>query len=282
MRGRADRRMDGWAAAALMAGLLSAHPSIRLSAQTDPRLIEAIQLAQSGRQDSARAVVSTLIASLPPSDSVYPEALYTAGILGFDTRTIATNLQRVVVEYGQSPWADDALLRLAQFHFAQADYASTVQTAERLRRDYPESPLRPRAAFPAARAYFQLGDEPRGCALIGEALDGAGSDVEFKNQVEFYAGRCARTAAATPPSATTTPPGKKTFGVQVLAVRTAAQVDEMLTRLKVMGFQARVVRDSSGFFKVRVGPYPTREEADRARARLRTRLGGQPFVVEEP
>ena len=61
----------------------------------------------------------------------------------------------------------------------------------------------------------------------------------------------------------------------------AAQVDEMLTRLKVMGFDARVVRDTSGLFKVRVGPYSTREEAQRAQRRLKTRLGGQPFVVEQ-
>jgi len=56
----------------------------------------------------------------------------------------------------------------------------------------------------------------------------------------------------------------------------------MLTRLKVMGFDARVVRDSAGFFKVRVGRYATREEAQRAQARLKQRVGGQPFVVDEP
>jgi hypothetical protein len=281
MNGRAGGRTGGWAAAALVAGLLSAHPPLHVSAQTDPRLVEAIHLAQAGRQDSARALVGALLASLPAGDSVYPEALYTAGVLGLDTRTITTNLLRVVVEYGQSSWADDALLRLTQFYFAQADHASTVQTAERLRRDYPDSPLWPRAAFAAARAYFQLRDEARGCGLIREALGGAGDDVEFKNQVEYYSARCAPVATTPPPDTTAAAAGRKAFGVQVLAVRTPQQVDEMLTRLKVMGFQARVVRDTTGFFKVRVGPFATREEADRARARLRTRLGGQPFVVEE-
>jgi hypothetical protein len=43
-----------------------------------------------------------------------------------------------------------------------------------------------------------------------------------------------------------------------------------------------VVRDTSGLFKVRVGRYATREEALLTQQRLRTRLGGQPFVVEEP
>ena len=70
--------------------------------------------------------------------------------------------------------------------------------------------------------------------------------------------------------------------MQVLAVKSAAQVDDMLTRLKVMGFEARVVRDTTGFFKVRVGRYATREEAQRAQQRLKTKVGGNPFVVDEP
>ncbi|MBI1966558.1 MAG: SPOR domain-containing protein [Gemmatimonadetes bacterium] len=290
---RADGRMDGWAVGALAAVLLlSAHPPIRLTAQTDPRLADAVRIAQAGQLDSARAVVSRLLRTLPPTDSVYPEALYTAGILSPEPQLVARNLQRVVVEYGLSPWADDALLRLTQFHFAQGDPAATVQAAERLRRDYPDSPLRARAAFPAARAYFDLKDEPNGCALIREALEGAGEDVEFKNQVRFYAARCMESSAAPTTSiadtaarrdtAAGTPPAPSAFTVQVLAVRSAAQVDELLTRLKVMGFDARVVRDTSGLFKVRVGRYATREEAHRVQARLKTRLGGQPFVVEEP
>ncbi|MGH7644057.1 MAG: tetratricopeptide repeat protein, partial [Gemmatimonadales bacterium] len=127
-------------------------PPDRLSAQTDPRLQTALRLAQEGRQDSAQALVGRLLATLPPADSVYPEALYTQAKLGTDARTITTNLQRVMVEYSRSPWADDALLLLAQFHFAQGDDAATLQAADRLRRDYPDSPLRARVALPAARA----------------------------------------------------------------------------------------------------------------------------------
>src|SRR5258706_4219511 len=99
----------------------------RLPAQSDPRLLGAVQLYQAGRQDSARAVVRQLLQTLPPTDSVYPQALYTAGLLAADPQTVQTNLQRVVIEYGQSPWADDALLRLAQFYWAQGDPASAAQ-----------------------------------------------------------------------------------------------------------------------------------------------------------
>jgi hypothetical protein len=266
--------------------VLSVCPTVRLSAQTDARLADALRLAQNGQVDSARAVVRRLLATLSPQDSVYPQALLANAKIAPDASTVATNLNRIVVEYGASPWADDALLLLTQLYFAQRDPAQTIQAAERLRHDYPDSPLRYRVAFPAARAYFELKNEARGCELIQEALAGANAagEVEFTNQVGFYASRCAGATTPPPPSpagdSTATVP--KTYAVQVLAVKSATQVDDMLTRLRVMGFDARVVRDTSGFFKVRVGRYATREEAQATQQRLRTRLGGQPFVVEEP
>ena len=276
--------------------VLAVGASGRLAAQTDARLIEALRLAQSGQVDSGRAIARRLLATLSPGDSVFPQALLAAAKMAPDAPTVASNLNRIVVEYGAGPWADDALLLLTQLYSAQHDPAQTVQVAERLNRDYPDSPLRPRASFYGGRAYFELKNEARGCELIRQAQDGAGDDVEFKNQVSFYAGRCgppSPPATATTTTTTTTPPtdtgakvqppaAPRAYAVQVLAVKSAAQVDEMLTRLKVMGFEARVVRDSTGFFKVRVGRYATREEAQRAQARLKQRVGGQPFVVDEP
>ena len=292
--GRADGRTGGRAVLFALV-LLAVGPSGRLAAQTDSRLIEALRLAQSGQVDSGRAIVRRLLATLSPADSVYPQALLAAAKIAPDAHTVTTNLNRIVVEYGSSPWADDALLLLTQLYFAQRDAAQTIQAAERLNRDYPDSPLRARAGFSAARAYFELKNETRGCELIQQALAGAGEDVEFRNQVSFYAARCSPAATVPPPappapstdsagakSALPSTGAPRAYAVQVLAVKSAAQVDDMLTRLRVMGFDARVVRDTSGFFKVRVGHYATREEAQRAQQRLRTRVGGQPFVVEEP
>ena len=273
---------------------LTVQPLNRLTAQTDSRLVEALRLAQSGQVDSARGIVRRLLATLSPGDSVYPQALLAAAKIAPDAPTVSLYLNRIVVEYGAGPWADDALLLLTQLYFAQHDPTQTVQAAERLNRDYPDSPLRARANFSAARAYFELKNETRGCELIHQALDGAGDDVEFKNQISFYASRCSApsstlppppppdTGAKTTPAPPAPPAGPHAYAVQVLAVKSAAQVDDMLTRLKVMGFDARVLRDSTGFFKVRVGRYATREEAQRAQLRLKQKVGGQPFVVDEP
>lgn len=289
------RRPDGLTArrpVLLLLVLLAVWPSGRQAAQTDPRLVEALRLAQSGQVDSARASVRRLLATLPPGDSVFPQALLAAAKIAPDAPTVSSHLNRIVVEYGAGPWADDALLLLTQLYFAQRDPTKTIDAAQRLNRDYPDSPLRSRASFSAARSYFELKNETRGCELIQQSLEGAGDDVEFRNQVSFYAARCSAASTSTATTATTpatdtshraTPTGgAHAYAVQVLAVKSAAQVDDMLTRLKVMGFEARVVRDSTGFFKVRVGRYATREEAVRAQQRLKTRVGGQPFVVEEP
>lgn len=305
-----DGKTGRWAGAswaAAMAICLAVCPSNRLAAQSDPRLKAAVDLAQSGQVDSARAIVRKLLATMSPRDSAYPQALYTQGMLAADAPTVTANLQRVVVEYGWSPWAANALMRLAQLAYTQGDPASAIQSVQRLRRDYPDSPMKPRADFWGAKADFDLRNEAEGCQLIQEALAGAGTDVEFKNQVSFYAARCGATPApsttnatppaatpATPPAAPATPardtspavPGgavKTTYAVQVLAVKSAADVDALLTRLKVMGYEGHVVpRDSTGLIKVRVGHYPTRPEALKAQTQLKARLGGQPFVVTEP
>ncbi len=274
----------------VLAVLLSLCPTVRLSGQADTVRAAALRVAQT-RPDSARAMVRRLLATMSPHDSLYAGALLAAGRVAADAPTVQMYLQRVVIEYGRSAWADSALLLLTQLYFAQGDPAATIQAAERMRRDYPDSPLKARSDFWGGRAYFDLKDDIHACTLVQDALNGAGSDVEFKNQVAFYTARCAggRAPAAgagsvpaesTPPA--TTPPAATAYAVQVLAVKSAPQVDETLSRLRVMGFDARVVRDTSGLFKIRVGHYATREQAQQAQRRLKTRLGGQPFVVEEP
>ncbi len=269
--------------AVMTGGLAALGRGLPAQAPFAPPLQTAIVLAQAGRADSARALVRTLLASLSPQDSIYPQALYVqGGMLAADAGVAATSLQRVVVEYGTSPWADDALLRLAQLYEAQNDPASAVQWVDRLRRDYPDSPLLPKASFVAARAAFDLRDETRGCTFLRDAQSGAGDDVEFRNQVAFYAARCAASASTAGAGSDTGARRGTRFAVQILAGKSAPQVDEMLTRLKSLGYTAHVVRDTTGYLKVRVGPYPSHDAAQRVQTQLKARLGGQPFVVEEP
>lgn len=249
-----------------------------VSAQTDARLKSAVQLAAEGLPDSAAAIVNGLLAVTPVSDPLYPEILYTQGAIARTTVEMQRSFQKVAVEYPTSPWADDALLRLAQLDFAARNYAGTVRGAEQLRADDPSSPLIPSASYWAARAQFELGKTADGCAWVTRGLAAGGADVEARNRLEFLQGRCQAgtdTAAPSPPAA----PAAGAWGVQVAAVSSEASANSVLAQLKAIGMGGSVVRESGNLYKVRVTGLPTREAADSAVAAIKAKLGGTPFVL---
>ena len=275
-------RRTGWLTMVVLATAVGVAQAQSDSLFADPVLNAAVRLATGGQSDSARALVRARLAALPPADSGYPAVLFAAGLVAGSTESALTYFRRVSIEYSQSPWAAPALVRLAQYAYAGGDFTTAITSAERVLTDYPVTPARAAAAFWAGRAHLELDELAPACARMHEADDQAGPDVEIANQARFYLQRC---AAAAPPAADTghAAPARATeYSVQVGAVRSAAAANDLMRRLSQYGFQARVVRDPDGLLRIRVGPYKTRAEAQRASGRLKTRLGGSPFVVEEP
>ena len=86
-------------------------------------------------------------------------------------------------------------------------------------------------------------------------------------------------APATRPGSAARPVAR--YRVQIAAVRTAAAAEVTATQLESRGF-APVTVQEGGFFKVRVGYYPTKAAAAAAVPGIRGKLGGSPFVVAEP
>ena len=161
------------------------------AAQTEPRLARAVRLAQDGMGDSARAAVERVLAATPSTDTLYPQILYARAVVAASPQEMRRDLQRVTAEYAASNWADRALLRLAQLDFAGSDLEGAARDLERLRQDYPTSPIYPQAAFWAARIYFDLGRPPSACRWLAEGLAHVGGDIEARNQLSFYNQRCA-------------------------------------------------------------------------------------------
>jgi hypothetical protein len=268
-----------------------------LQAQNDPRLTAAVRLAQDGMSDSARAVVGRLLATLQQGDSLYPEALYTMGFLAATESDRRLFLRRVVVDHAQSSWADDALLQLAQLDYASGNPEATVRQIERLLRDYPATPLIATAALWGARAASDRREHATACRLADAGLAGAAIEVELRNQLEFQKQRCQGLAAMAVTDslervradslASARPPGRPParpsagFYVQVSAVKTLAAANTEIARVRRAGYTAVAVSES-GLFKIRVGPYGPRAEADAAAAELRRALGARPFVVRVP
>ncbi|MEZ4413216.1 MAG: SPOR domain-containing protein [Gemmatimonadales bacterium] len=266
----------------IMLTLVLAIASAPAHAQTDARLKTAVQLAAEGLPDSATAIVNGLLAVTPVSDPLYPEILYTQGSIARTTTEMQRAYQKVAVEYPTSPWADDALLRLAQMDFAARNFAGTVRGAEQIRANDPSSTLLPSASYWAARASFELDKPADACAWITRGLTSPSADVEAKNRLEFLQGRCsgqADTSSGPPAPSPAAQPPSGAWGVQVAAVSSQASANSVIADLKAMGMTGTAVKEKGNLYKVRVLGLASREAADAAAAAIKARLGGSPFVL---
>lgn len=268
---------------ALLAGLIL---PARATAQDDPRLQDAVRLAREGLGDSARAITSTLLDSTPTTSALFPEILYTRGLVAGSLQERRLALQRVTVEFSLSPWADDALLLLGQLDYAIDDPAGALRYFERLLSDYPESPIRATAALWGSRSAWEQRNTDQACRFAAIGIATNTEDVELRNQLAFQQQRCDAQPTGTPapinpPPAPPPAPSAQTgpvYRIQAAALRNQRDADQIVDRLKSLGYGSVVVREG-GFFKVQAGPFGTRNEARAALPRIRERFGTGPFIV---
>jgi cell division septation protein DedD len=169
--------------------------------------VDAIRQAQEGRGDSARTKVRRLLAATSPTDTLYPQIIYTQAMVASEANEMRRQLQRVAVEYSSSSWADDALLRLVQLDYASGNLEGAARNLERIRLDYPGSALLPQASYWAARTYFDQKSPELACRWIAEGLAASPGNIELQNQLGYLDQRCigvrpdiARTPVDSPPA----------------------------------------------------------------------------------
>lgn len=169
---------------------------------TDTIFRRARRLVGEGSGAEGRALVDSMLRAAPEGSAAYGDALYWRGALAETATDAEQDYRRVIVEYPLSAYADEALLSLAELEQSRGDRAAAFQHLQRFVREHPASPARARAGLAAARLAFEQRDTNHGCAMIGEALASvSSSDVELRNQIEYYGSRCTAAAQARAPSA---------------------------------------------------------------------------------
>lgn len=276
---------------------------------TTPRFVEIARLAQEGYGDSARAVIGRILAQTKPTEAAFPEALYTAAAVAKALPDARLHYARIAVEFPESPWADKAILRLAQLDYGSGNSETAVLRVKRLFTDYPESAVIPTAALFGARAAFERRDGNLACDWLTRGLQQVGNDLELKNQLEYARQRCtpeeiARMAAlpkadsirrpviqtppppAPAPAQVTPPTSSRTqtspWRVQAAAITDAAAIRRVVQQLEQAGFTVYRVAGPNGLVKLQAGPFATREAAVAAVGRVKAVVGGGPFVVKAP
>jgi hypothetical protein len=138
------------------ASLLLLFHGIALSQTEDPvhRMLAAVER---GAIDSVRALLPELCQAYP-KEAGY---LYLTAITESDADQALRQYQTIVHSYPSSEWADDALLRLYQYHYAIGAYNTADQYLSRLETDYPTSPLLSETqARPTGQAAAPTGSDP--------------------------------------------------------------------------------------------------------------------------
>lgn len=156
----------------------------------------ARKLVSEGNGTAGRALVDSLLAAAPPGSADFGNALYWHGALAQTAAEAEHDYRRVIVEFPLAYYADDALLAMAELEQARGDRAAALAHLQRFVREHPASSARGIAALGAARLAFEQRDTKTACAMIGEARASASAgNVELKNQIGYYAGRCPEVAA---------------------------------------------------------------------------------------
>lgn len=169
---------------------------------TDSLYRRARRLVAEGNGAAGRALVDSLLRAADPATSAYGDALYWHGALAPTAAEAERDYRRVIVEYPLAYYADDALLAIAELEQARGDRAGALAHLQRFVREHPASQGRGVAALGAARLAFEQRDTKVGCAMIAAARTSASpSDVELRNQIEYYGRQCAGTPVASAPPA---------------------------------------------------------------------------------
>jgi hypothetical protein len=269
------------------------NPSITPAA--DSVFARARRLVTSGNGAAGRVVVDSMIAAAVPDSPMYAEALYWRAALAASPTDAEKDYRRLVVEYWYAPRVGDALLQLAQMESTRGDRTAATAHLERFMLEASSHPDRGRAGLMLVRLLFDQNDLARGCTAWRQATNAAPSTaVELRNQLSYYAARCAandvsagsRVPVAYPPGFpsapgaakdtsaarrdTTTAAGNERFTLQLAAFQSKAEATRLVNRLAARGVTARIVGAAKPF-RVRVGRYETRAAAIAAQRQLKAK-----------
>lgn len=229
------------------------------------RTVEAREILSRWREEVADSV----------AEADRARGWYLSGRLALDAAEAELYYLRVVFDASDSPYADDALLRLAQYHLALGDPARAEDYLLRLRREYPASDLGAEALLWLSHAKRQASDFDAACGAANQGLNELQrGDANLRAALTEALTRCrepSRPAAAR----------KGGYSVQVAALSTGEAAQALAERLREAGFDAWVQPPGGGaLHRVRVGRGLSEADAQRLAQQL-TAGGYAAFLVAE-
>lgn len=243
-----------------------------LSAQSAPspdRLDEIEAAIDAGRIEGARhAIESWLSEADGASPADRGRARYLRARLIPHADSARDEFLAVALD-ARSPYGARAWIRLAQLDLARGDPAKAVEGLERLRADYPGSPVIADSWFWSARALEAAGALETAC----DAFDRAVLEARSSGNNELLERTVAASRGCTP--------GGLRFTLQLGAFSRRSAADALAEEVRRAGFDVRVVTEG-GLEKVRVGRFASAEAARALERELRAAGYSVAVVAGEP
>ena len=251
----------------------------------DSAIARAQQLAVDNDSAGSRTILDSLIASKATSQAQRAEAAYWLSRYAASGADRERTLGGLIIDYPFSPRVPSALYEIGMLELTHNDRDRAAVHLARFLIAAPEDSNRVAASLTLGRILVERGDLARGCAvlLVGRR-EVPETAVEIRNQFEFSVARCqgvdTTTKAPAPAIADTAPAPRRTgaYTVQVAAYDQRVPADRLATALRGQGLEARVVGKGKPF-RVRVGRYATRAEAENASHRVDAVAKSKSFVV---
>ncbi len=236
---------------------------------------EIIKLLAQYDLPTVRAKVAGIYRQRPSS----APAAYWRASMTEDGEEAAELFDEILLRFRNSDFADRAIYRLAQYHFARGNYNTAQKYFFDLKQRYPKSPLYPAARYFAAKSWLAAGQadsafvELNACVqsfpaswvaqLAKEDLDGLAPEELQKLQ------------AAQP-----------RYTVQIGAYSKRNNALKQADKLRDLNYQAEVVerpQEKESMHLVWVGNFASREEADRVADDLKKKIRESiQIVIREP
>lgn len=216
-----------------------------ISLQAQQALVRAKVLAVAeGRAEQVRKELPELLAAYPND----PGVLFLSAIVERDAQKAMEVYRRIVRDFPQSEWADDAQWRIVQYHALLRDTTKARAELAQFQRRYPLSEYLVHATSLVR-------------TTVG--LDSA-SKTTLSSASQPIAGAPER------------------YGLQVGAYSTREAAEQEATKYRQQHLRVDIFQKAPTLFAVVIGDYSSRAAAEKARPLVEQQCNCTPFIIVKP
>jgi cell division septation protein DedD len=228
--------------------------------QPDNDIKNYINKLNNGRVEEVKDVLPQLVTQYQDT----PELIYLQGRLSTNGVEAIKYYQMVLDNYPKSEWADKSLYHIYQYHYAMGMYENAGKEMQRLKKEFPSSPV----FADAAGIQLPRENKIRGKNADGEFSPGVNNENAGNNDPQSDVSKHRVSGGL--------------YTLQVGAFSTSANAEKQKGFFEKLGYPVEItskVMMSKGLYLVWVGDYKTSQDAKRTSDLIRKKYKINSMVV---